>query len=276
MIGSVETFNALEENPDLQIFSDATLNQLYFAFNQESEYLRDPKVREALSLVYDYNGHVEQARGGQAEVARGPLPSAIPFFDEAMQPSTMDIEAGESRAGRVGVPGGRLQPRDDLPGHFAGGDDRGPDHAGRRGRVEHPDRAGGDGVAGKGRYFLVARNSDADGHDLDFPRLPGPGAVLLPPARFGQHRQWRRELLALQHAGDGRPDRAGRPEMDEAARAELYKELQEWWVANRPYMDVVVGYALSAARTWLQGYQWSPTHSFTQNVYPMSLEGKGA
>ena len=50
-------------------------------------------MREALSLVYDYNGHVEQARGGQAEVARGPLPSAIPFFDEAMQPSKMDIEA---------------------------------------------------------------------------------------------------------------------------------------------------------------------------------------
>jgi len=65
-------------------------------------------------------------------------------------------------------------------------------------------------------------------------------------------------------------------ETDEAARAELYKELQEWWVANNPYMDIVVGYALSAARTWLQGYQWSPTHSFTQNVYPMSLEGKGA
>ena len=41
MIGSVETFNALVDNPDLQTFSDPTLNQLYFAFNQESEYLRD-------------------------------------------------------------------------------------------------------------------------------------------------------------------------------------------------------------------------------------------
>src|SRR5262245_61555360 len=49
MIGSVETFNALAENADLQTFSDPTLNELYFAFNQENEYLRDPKVREALS-----------------------------------------------------------------------------------------------------------------------------------------------------------------------------------------------------------------------------------
>ena len=89
----------------LQTFSDPTLNQLYFAFNQENEYLRDPKVREALSLVYDYNGHVEQARGGKPR-SRGPLPSAIPFFDEAMQPSTMDVEAAKAALAESADPDG--------------------------------------------------------------------------------------------------------------------------------------------------------------------------
>src|SRR5262249_35093408 len=43
-------------------------------------------------LVYDYKGHVEQARGGQAAVARGPLPPAIPFFDPSIPPSEMNVE----------------------------------------------------------------------------------------------------------------------------------------------------------------------------------------
>jgi peptide/nickel transport system substrate-binding protein len=276
MIGSVETFNALVDNPDLQTFSDPTLNQLYFAFNQESEYLRDPKVREALSLVYDYNGHVEQARGGQAEVARGPLPSAIPFFDEAMQPSKMDIEAARAALAESSYPDGGFS----LEMIYQG---------------TAPEETTAVQIMQAGAAELniqivpVAMEWPAKVDTFSSPETAKPMATIWIFPGYPDPEQYFYPLLDSDNIGSGgvnfshfsTPEtddliEKAAQETDEAARAELYKELQEWWVANNPYMDIVVGYALSAARTWLQGYQWSPTHSFTQNVYPMSLEGKGA
>ena len=276
MIGSVETFNALVDNPDLQTFSDPTLNQLYFAFNQESEYLRDPKVREALSLVYDYNGHVEQARGGQAEVARGPLPSAIPFFDEAMQPSKMDIEAARAALAESSYPDGGFS----LEMIYQG---------------TAPEETTAVQIMQAGAAELniqivpVAMEWPAKVDTFSSPETAKPMATIWIFPGYPDPEQYFYPLLDSDNIGNGgvnfshfsTPEtddliEKAAQETDEAARAELYKELQEWWVANNPYMDIVVGYALSAARTWLQGYQWSPTHSFTQNVYPMSLEGKGA
>lgn len=274
MIGSVETFNALLENPDLQTFSDATLNQLYFAFNQENEYLRDPKVREALSLVYDYSGHVEQARGGQAEVARGALPSAIPFFDEAMQPSQMNIEAAKSALAESQYPDGGFS----LEMIYQG---------------TSPEETTAVQIMQAGAAELnieivpVAMEWPAKVDAFSSPETSLPMATIWIFPGYPDPEQYFYPLLDSANIGNGgvnfshfstpeTDDLIARAasETDEAARAELYTELQEWWVANRPYMDIVVGYALSAARTWLQGYQWSPTHSFTQNVYAMSLDGK--
>jgi peptide/nickel transport system substrate-binding protein len=274
MIGSVETFNALLDNPDLQTFSDPTLNQLYFAFNQESEYLRDPKVREALSLVYDYDGHVEQARGGQAEVARGPLPSAIPFFDEAMQPSKMDIVAAKAALAESQYPDGGFS----LEMIYQG---------------TSPEETTAVQIMQAGAAELnieivpVAMEWPAKVDAFSSPETSLPMATIWIFPGYPDPEQFFYPLLDSANIGNGgvnfshfstpeTDDLIARAasETDEAARAELYKELQQWWVANRPYMDIVVGYALSAARTWLQGYQWSPTHSFTQTVYAMSLDGK--
>ena len=268
MIGSVETFNALVDNPDLQTFSDPTLNQLYFAFNQENEYLRDPKVREALSLVYDYNGHVEQARGGQAEVARGPFPQQFPFFDEAMQPSTMDIEAARAALAESAYPEGGFS----LEMIYQG---------------TSPEETTAVQIMQAGAAELniqivpVAMEWPAKVDTFSSPETAMPMATIWIFPGYPDPEQYFYPLLDSANIGNGgvnfshfsTPEtddliEQAAQETDEAARAELYKELQEWWVTNRPYMDIVVGYALSASRTWLQGYQWSPTHSFTQNVYP--------
>ena len=53
---------------------DLTLNQLYIAFNTRSEHLRDARVRRALALAYDYQGHIEHLMRGNAEPAYGVLP----------------------------------------------------------------------------------------------------------------------------------------------------------------------------------------------------------
>lgn len=275
-IGSVETFNALAASADLQTFSDATLNQLYFAFNQGSEYMRDLKVREALSLVYDYNGHVEQARGGQAQVARGPFPPAIPFFDEAMQPSSMDIEAARAALAESAWPEGGFS----LEMIYQG---------------TSPEETVAVQIMQAGAAELniqivpVAMEWPAKVDTFSSPETAVPMATIWIFPGYPDPEQYFYPLLDSANIGNGgvnfshfsTPEtddliQRAASELDEAVRAELYKELQEWWVANKPYMDIVVGNALAAARTWLQGYVWSPTHALTQNIYLMSLDGKGA
>ncbi len=275
-IGSVETFNALAASADLQTFSDATLNQLYFAFNQGSEYMRDLKVREALSLVYDYNGHVEQARGGQAQVARGPFPPAIPFFDEAMQPSSMDIEAARAALAESAWPEGGFS----LEMIYQG---------------TSPEETVAVQIMQAGAAELniqivpVAMEWPAKVDTFSSPDTAVPMATIWIFPGYPDPEQYFYPLLDSANIGNGgvnfshfsTPEtddliQRAASELDEAVRAELYKELQEWWVANKPYMDIVVGNALAAARTWLQGYVWSPTHALTQNIYLMSLDGKGA
>jgi len=276
LVGSVETFNALQDNPDLQLFSDPTLNQLYFAFNQESEYLQDPKVREALSLVYDYQGHVEQARGGQAEVARGPLPSAIPFFDEEIPPSEMNLERARAALAESGYPGGGFS----LEMIYQG---TSPEET----TAVQIMQAGAAELNIEVRPVAMEWPAKVDAYSSPETALPMATIWIFPS--YPDPEQFFYPLLHSANIGNGgvnfshysTPEtdeliaRAS-SELDEERRAALYRELQQWWVANRPYMDIVVGYALSAARTWLRGYQWSPTHAFTQNVYAMSLEGKGA
>lgn len=276
VIGSVETFNALEGNADLVLNSDATLNQLYFALNQESEYLRDPKVREALSLVYDYASHVELARGGQAEIARGALPSAIPFFDESIQPSTMNIEAAKAALAESAFPDGGFS----LEMAYQG---------------TSPEETTAVQIMQAGAAELniqiqpVAMEWPAKVDTFSSPETALPMATIWIFPGYPDPEQFFYPLLDSANIGNGGVNFShfstpetdeliaqGAAELDEARRGEIYAELQEWWVTNRPYMDIVVGYALSAQRTWLKGYLWSPTHSFTQNVYPMSLEGKEA
>lgn len=274
LVGTVETWSVLGENPDLQTFSDPTLNQLYFAFNQEREELRDPKVREALSLVYDYAGHVEQARGGQAEAARGPLPAAIPFFDPAMTPAAMNLERATAALAESAFPDGGFS----LEMIYQG---TAPEET----TAVQIMQAGAAELNIEITPVAMEWPAKVDAYSAPETSLPM-GTIWIFPAYPDPH-QFFYPLLHSDNIGNGGVNFAhygspeidalidqGARELDEAKRAAVYAELQQWFAQNVPYMGVVVGYGLSAARTWLQGYRWSPTHSFTQNVYPMSLAGK--
>jgi peptide/nickel transport system substrate-binding protein len=274
LVGSVETWSALRENPDLQTFSDPTLNQLYFALSQEREELRDPKVREALSLAYDYAGHVEQARGGQAEAARGPLPAAIPFFDPAMPTSAMNLEGAKAALAESAYPDGGFA----LEMIYQG---TAPEET----TAVQIMQAGAAELNIQIEPVAMEWPAKVDAYSSPETSLPM-GTIWIFPAYPDPH-QFFYPLLHSDNIGNGGVNFAhygsaeidalieqGARELDEAKRADIYAQLQRWFVQNVPYMSVVVGYGLSAARTWLRGYRWSPTHSFTQNVYPMSLDGK--
>lgn len=272
VVGSPETLDALSENPAFTTNTDATLNQLYFAMNTQNEYLQDVRVRQALSLVYDYNGHVELARNGYAEIARGPLPPGIACFDDSMQASTTDIEQARALMAEAGYPDGGFE----LTMAYQG---TSPEEtaamqimqagAAELGIIIRP-------MAVEWPAKVQAYSSQETAPDVGtiwmFPSLPDPDQFL-------------GLLAASDQAGEGgfnfayynNPEvdalvAAGKTELDPEARCEIYRQAQELWVQDRPYVDVVVGQALSASAANVMGYQWSPPHSFTQNVYQMWIE----
>jgi ABC-type transport system substrate-binding protein len=66
----------------------------------------------------------------------------------------------------------------------------------------------------------------------------------------------------------------GKIEMDPAVRGDLYKEAQQIWVDEVPYINVALQYDLVAHRDYVKGYRWNSAHSKTQNIYDISLTGK--
>lgn len=55
-----------------------TIVQLYIHMNTMKGPLKDRKVRQAITLAYDYASHVKNILGGNGAIAQGPLPKSIP------------------------------------------------------------------------------------------------------------------------------------------------------------------------------------------------------
>ena len=65
-----------------------------------------------------------------------------------------------------------------------------------------------------------------------------------------------------------------RSELDPVKRCDMYKQAQQIWMEDQPYANVVVGQALDASRDYVQGYIWTPTHTYAPNTYLMSVDAK--
>ncbi|MBL7064583.1 MAG: ABC transporter substrate-binding protein [Anaerolineae bacterium] len=273
-VGSADSYEALKSVDGVKVYADATLNELYFAFNTQIEPLDDARVRKALSLAYDYQGHVEQARNGFADIARGPLPASIPCFDESMEPSKMDLEEAKSLLADAGYPDGGFELEMIYQGTMA--------------EETVAVQIMADGAAQLGVTIKplamewpakVAAYSSLDtatgmGTIWIYPSYPDPDQYLF---RLAHSSQAGNEGLNFAYYSNPRMDEllvAGQSELDPEKRCELYREAQQIWVEDTPYANVVIGWALAASRDYVEGYVWTPSHSFAQNVYIMSVEGK--
>lgn len=271
-VGSPETLDALSENPAFTVNTDATLNQLYFAMNTRHEILQDARVRRAISLVYDYEGHVELARNGYAAIARGPLPPGIVCFDPSVPQSMTDIDQAKQLMAEAGYPDGGFEltmayqgtsPEETAAMQImqAGAANLGITI--RPLAIEWP---------AKVQAYSAQETAPDVGTVWMFPSLPDPDqfvGILAESSQAGgggYNFSWysNPEVDALVAAG--------KTELDPDARCEIYQQIQELWLQDTPYVNVVVGMALSASAANVKGYQWSPPHSFTQNVYQMWIE----
>ncbi len=272
LVGSPETFDALKDKPGFTVNADATLNQLYFAFNTQNQYLKDVRVRKALALVYDYQGHVEQARNGHADIARGPLPPAIQCFDDAMKPSETNIPAAKQLMADAGYPDGGFEltmayqgtaPEETAAMQIwqAGAAELGVTI--KPMAVEWP---------AKVQAYSAQETTPDLGTIWIFPSLPDPDQFV---GLLADSKQAGGGGFNFSWYSNPKMDElinAGKTELDPVKRCDIYKQIQELWVQDVPYADVVVGQALSASAAYVKGYQWSPPHSYTQNVYQIWIE----
>ena len=271
-VNTPETLDALSDNPAYSINTDPTLNQLYFAMNYRHEILQDARVRKALSLVYDYEGHVELARNGYAAIAKGVLPPGIVCFDPSLPESAMDVQAAQALMAEAGYADGGFE----LTMAYQG---TSPEEtaamqimqagAAQLGITIRP-------MAIEWPAKVQAYSSQDTAPDVGtvwmFPSLPDPDQFF---GRLGHSSQGGGGGINFSWYSNMDNDallEAGKVELDPEARCEIYKQVQAIWDAETPYVNVVVGMALSASQANVKGYQWSPPHSFTQNVYQIYID----
>ncbi|MDE2637379.1 MAG: ABC transporter substrate-binding protein [Chloroflexota bacterium] len=271
-VGSPETLDALSENPAYTINTDPTLNQLYFAMNSRHPILSDARVRKALSLVYDFEGHVELARNGYAAIAKGVLPPGIVCFDGSTPESAMDVEAAQALMAEAGYADGGFE----LTMAYQG---TSPEEtaamqimqagAAQLGITIRP-------MAIEWPAKVQAYSSQETAPDVGtvwmFPSLPDPDQFF---GRLGHSDQGGGGGINFSWYSNADNDallEAGKVELDPEARCEIYKQVQAIWDEETPYVNVVVGMALSASHANVKGYQWSPPHSYTQNVYQIYID----
>ena len=271
-VGSADAFNDVQALPGVVAETQPTLNQLYFAFYTDHPQLSDVRVRRALSLAYDYQGHAEVIRQGFADIARGAFPPGIPYFDESQEPAAMDIERARALMAEAGYPDGGFtvdmayqgtSPEETAAMQLmqAG--------AGQLGVTVRPVA-----VEWPAKIELYSNPNTAPGLGTIwiYPSYPDPDVFVYPLGHSSQAGQL--NFAYFRHDRFDEVIQAARSEVDSARREELYREAQAIWLEEAPYMNVVVGQTLSAWRDHVHDFKASTAHALTIHVYPMRLVGK--
>jgi peptide/nickel transport system substrate-binding protein len=274
LVYGADTFNALKKDTGITTYTDATLNQLYFAFNFENKYLKDVRIRKALALAYDYKGHVEQARSGYASIAKGPLPPAIPCFDDSMKESETNLDAAKKLMAEAGYEKGGFELNMAYQGTMA--EEVSAFQIMQAGLQELGITLKAMPVEWPAKVAAYSNKDTAPaiGTIWIYPSYPDPDEFLYLLASSSQvgggglNFAWYKSDKMDEYLNKGKS------ELDPVKRCEYYKQAQKLWVEDRPYADVVVGTALSASRDYVKGFVWTPSHSFAQDVYQMSVDGK--
>ena len=270
-VSSADTLAALADEPGVRVNRDSTLNQLYIAFNTQSDHLGDARVRRALALAYDYEGHIEHLMRGNAAQAYGVLPAGAECASPDSPRPRTDLDEARRLVESAGLQPGEVE----LTMAFEGTTGETP--------IFEIMRAG---AARLGiRLSAVDIEWDAKLHNFSRPETSTDmGTVWI----FAPGPQAHHYLHALAHssqAGDGGNNFAwyrsaamdelletAAAELDEERRCELYREVEALWLEEMPFAVVVTMVGLSAQRDELHGSAVSLGHPLTQNLYAMWKE----
>lgn len=86
-----EDWNAIKKNPNLTLHLSESLAVQYIAFGDYGP-LKDPRVRQAISYAFDYDGYINQIWGGYIPRANSVFPKNLNCYDPNIVPYKTDLE----------------------------------------------------------------------------------------------------------------------------------------------------------------------------------------
>ena len=268
-IGSADIYDDLQGVEGITTDSDVILNVQYIAFNTQSEYLSDVRIRKALSLVYDYDGHIE-VRRGHSDIARGPLAPDIPCFDDSIPPSSTNLAEAKLLMAEAGYPDGGFTLTMAYP-------DSRPEELltftlMSAGAAELGITVESRVVEWEAKVEMMSDlDTAADMANLwVFPAAPDPLDYLSALADSEVGTTGAYNFAWYQNPEMDTVIRAGATETDPAKRCEFYKEAQRIWLEDVPYANIAIMHALSAHRDNIDGFLTSPGHTEVVIAYDIS------
>jgi dipeptide transport system substrate-binding protein len=94
---------AIRSNPDLQLLEQEGLNVGYLAFNTEKEPYTDKRVRQALNLAINKEAIIDAVFQGAGTIAKNPLPPTLWSYNDAVQDYPYDPEQAKKLLEEAGV-----------------------------------------------------------------------------------------------------------------------------------------------------------------------------
>lgn len=102
----VDDIPTLETNPDITVVRNSAPRPFYISFNVTRAPLDDVRVRKAIALALDYDAAIDVGLAGYGSPMRGPVPPQFPGFDESIQPAHQDLEQAKQLLADAGYPDG--------------------------------------------------------------------------------------------------------------------------------------------------------------------------
>lgn len=271
---SVDDLAAWDADPDYQVLSADSPVVFYLAYRVTHEPLDDPLVREALTMAVDAEYVLEVGMAGYGRLARGPLASSLPYYNDDIEFVPYDMDAAKALLAEAGYPDGgftvkigyeaaqpwKVRTMEMLQANWS-----------ELGVEIEP--MGMDYMAQEAMQQDEDSEPDAYLHHI-WPSAAEPD-IALRPFFHGDHKGVFGENASFW--SDPEVDRLfdeGIVEADPVKREAIYKEIQQRivdavtgaWITELPFTIV--------ANEYVNGYVYNPAIHQSMDVYNMWLEGK--
>lgn len=262
---------ALKKNPNLQVILSDSIIEQYIQVSQVLPPLDNLKVRQAISLAFDYDQMISGVYNGLAVQAVGPLARNIPGYDTSLVAPKQDLVKAKQLLMEAGVKGG------DMEYVYVPGDS--------------PEKGAGlilqDGLKQLGISLKLT--------ELAFPQIvqrlqdKSKLMTLYGYYKFPPYSDPDAYLFSMYHTSNqikgyngnfyGTPEtdkmmEQARTEIDPAKRTAIYKQLQQRITNDVAAIFVANPKAIAAVSTRVQNYVYQPTWHQTYNLDTIAIKAK--
>ncbi|MEK4299879.1 glutathione ABC transporter substrate-binding protein [Oceanobacillus sp. FSL W8-0428] len=244
----------VEQSEDLEMYQQSSVSLDYIGFNTQKEPFDDKRVRQAISMALDKGQILDGVVNGYALEAEGPLSPGVFGYDESIKGLEYDVDAAKELLAEAGYPDGfsttlwtnETRERADIATNAqAQLKEIGIDVS-----IE---------MMEWGAYLEQIGNGDHDMFILGWSNSTADADLGLAPLFHSDNLGPPGNRTFLQNDDLDELLDAGRQEVDEEKRLEIYKEAQELLIDEAPMVYIMHKDYLLAERTEVQNLKMLPT-----------------